>query len=81
MMEHDCIGICNDPIHNLEPSPILYVKLRFNESIPLVFPLNFPQYLNVLWQRSEERLQESVDHFCSVNDMGTETDDDCLSSI
>ena len=80
-MEHDGNGICNEPIQNLEPSLVLFVELRFNKSIPLVFPSEFPQYLNVFWQRSEERLQKSADHVCSVNDMGTETDDDGLSSI
>ena len=80
-MGHDRIGLCNDPIHNLEPVPILYVELRFNERIPLVLPFEFPQYLNVLWQRSEEGLQESVDHIRCVNNMGTEADDNRLSSI
>lgn len=81
VMEHDCNRICNDPIHNPEPGPIFYAKRRFNESIPLLLPFEFPQYLNVLWQGREERLQERVDHFFAVNNVAAETDDDRLSSI
>ena len=80
-MGHDRIGICNDPSHNPEPGPILYIELRFNERIPLVSPFEFPEYLNVLRQIIEERLQECVDHIRCVNSMGTEADDDRLSSI
>src|SRR5258708_18402097 len=65
-MGHDGIGIWDGPIHNLEPTPILYVALRFNETLPLVVPLELPQHLNVLWQRSEDTVLIRWKHFADL---------------